>query len=1673
VDLVVSLGPPPVGTVPSVLGLSQSGAQADIGAAGFLLGAVGGQFNAAVPPGVVVSQDPAAGTAAPAGSLVSLVTSLGVPPGDIDADGDGVTGNQGDCDDTNPDIRPGAVDIAGDGVDQNCNGRDSIAGDDTPPTVAIDAPAETTVVTLATDVIGTATDAAFLRYTLARAPVNSAEVTTLASGTSPVVAGVLGRLDPTLLENGLYRLRLTAEDVNGQVAVAEQVVQVNGAKVGHARLSFLDLEVPVAGIPIRIVRTYDSRVTAQRDFGVGWSLDVRQGAYQHNRAPGLGWQIVESPGPLGLPCQTARETLFHVTQIWLSDREVYTFKPRLANLAAVVGGCVADVRFEFLDGTTPGARLDVLGNTQVLYTSGHDVRDFGGGEDTGLVYDPPLVRLTTRDRRVIDLDRAAGIVRIQDANANALTIGEGGIVHSSGKGIAFQRDPEGRITRITDPAGDTLHYTYDASGDLATLTTRTGTIVTHTYDDSHRLATIVDGLGHVLFRAEYDDQGRLRATQDADGGRIELAHDLDAARSTLVNRAGDTTVYQYDERGNVVRVVDGLGHPTTLAYGPFDTLLSTVDALGNTSVSTYDDQGNLLTRRDPLGHVTSYTYDAHGQVLTSTDALGRTTTHTYDARGNRLSTAGPDGDVWRAVYDAQGNLLRSIDPAGHASTFAYDVFGRLTRETTPCGGEARYQYDALGRRVRVLVIRTLASGNREEIVTGHTYDVEGRPIRTTNHDGLFVSREFDATGNLRATVDRLGRRTAYTYTPAGRLAGITFPDGGRQTHAYDAAGRLTRSTDPSDRTVTHVYDALGQETSVIASDGATTTITYDAAGRLLTETDALGRATSYAYDAAGRPISATDPLGRVTRYTYDAVGNLSSATDANGRVTAYEYDADNRRTRVVHPDGTSTRFTYDFAGRVTSTTDQANLTTAYGYDACGRLVSVTDALGRTTAYTYDDRGDRLSQTDPAGRITTWAYDAFRRPVRRTLPLGMSEAFAYDAVGNTIARTDFGGRTTSFAYDAANRLATKSFPDGSAVSFTYTPTGDRLTARDARGTTTYRHDTAGRVLEIVHPDGTPISYAYDAAGNRITVNVPSGTTTFDYDALNRVAAVIEPDGARTSYRYDPVGNLLGVDYPNGVHTERTYDTLNRLVTVETRGPGDSLVSAYTYTLGPIGNRVQVTEQDGRTVSYGYDALYRLVQERITGPGLGDRTIGYAYDLAGNRTARTDSAGGPTTYSYDANDRLVSENGGAFTYDAEGNLLTQPDGRRYRYDAESRLIEAETPARVVTYTYDADGARVRSSAGGAVTTYLVDTHRQHSQVLEERDGTGALLAANVFGGDLIRRQQGATRAYHHADGQRSVRHLTDPDGLVTDRYTYDAFGVLLNHTGSSANPYLYAGEQLDPRLGEYYLRARYYQPGRGRFSTMDPVAPVATDPRSLNRYVYAFSDPVNRRDPSGEFGLAEAMISVSISGILAQLSLPGVAPAEVPILHVDYSEVETFQDPHTKGGRYQDVGRILLGAIQQARQDFVDYNVKVLGWHSAQARSAVTAAAWSPGSVEAKVLEKTISIIPANLTGCSDHAWGCAPVEGARGFIFLSDHLNEVRPAQLRPPAWKGHPDDGMGVLLGNSISHEAGHLYGIKHPPAARGIMDPGTNCGVRCKIRGRYWDRPSKDVLERVLGLKP
>jgi RHS repeat-associated protein len=133
---------------------------------------------------------------------------------------------------------------------------------------------------------------------------------------------------------------------------------------------------------------------------------------------------------------------------------------------------------------------------------------------------------------------------------------------------------------------------------------------------------------------------------------------------------------------------------------------------------------------------------------------------------------------------------------------------------------------------------------------------------------------------------------------------------------------------------------------------------------------------------------------------------------------------------------------------------------------------------------------------------------------------------------------------------------------------------------------------------------------------------------------------------------------------------------------------------------------------------------------------------------------------------------------------------------------------------------------------------------------------------------------------ADGHGSTRLLTDTNGVISDRYSYDAYGNALDFTFGTLTPLrtvmLYSGERFDSDLQQYYLRARYYNPTVGRFGTQDQMDGTPNDPLSLHRYAYCQNNPVDGRDPSGNdlIGLSLTMsigigLDLAYNGAVAYL------------------------------------------------------------------------------------------------------------------------------------------------------------------------------------------------------------
>nr|WP_243182915.1 RHS repeat-associated core domain-containing protein [Anaerosolibacter carboniphilus] len=159
-----------------------------------------------------------------------------------------------------------------------------------------------------------------------------------------------------------------------------------------------------------------------------------------------------------------------------------------------------------------------------------------------------------------------------------------------------------------------------------------------------------------------------------------------------------------------------------------------------------------------------------------------------------------------------------------------------------------------------------------------------------------------------------------------------------------------------------------------------------------------------------------------------------------------------------------------------------------------------------------------------------------------------------------------------------------------------------------------------------------------------------------------------------------------------------------------------------------------------------------------------------------------------------------------------------------------------------------ASVNAETGGIAeekSNYIYDG----TKVILETDGSGKVLAENVYGLNLITRTANNERAYYLYNAHGDVTALTDQTGKVLGTYQYDAFGNIKEKTYSKPNPYTYAGYRYDEEMDLYYLNARYYDPKIARFLTEDTYRGRLSDPLSLNLYTYCHNEPIMYIDPSG--------------------------------------------------------------------------------------------------------------------------------------------------------------------------------------------------------------------------------
>ncbi len=356
----------------------------------------------------------------------------------------------------------------------------------------------------------------------------------------------------------------------------------------------------------------------------------------------------------------------------------------------------------------------------------------------------------------------------------------------------------------------------------------------------------------------------------------------------------------------------------------------------------------------------------------------------------------------------------------------------------------------------------------------------------------------------------------------------------------------------------------------------------------------------------------------------------------------------------------------------------------------------------------------------------------------------------------------------------------------------------------------------------------VMYKYDAKGNLYTVtDVTTGS-----------------DKLMAKYSYDANDNLSSVTYGNGTSTIYTYNNGNMIQTVSNIGADNKNMSYYSYDYYLDGN-VSQQNRNGVKCYYDYDEFSRIIDEDY------DREeIDYFYDAAGNRTLKKicdDNGDTDVNYTYDLNNRLLEESTNYYSknktdvtkyvYDNNGNqikkigyitkgvngspsqdLVSENELNNtyeiYKYNEFNEMTSFESNKESKwEYAYLPNGLRYRKSNASNFDRYVWD---RNGNIIAEMNGEGNLTNKYVRGNKLISKNG---NEYFGYDGHGSVVNISNESGKSIKSYDYDAFGVELNRDVNDTNLFRYCGEQYDNETDSIYLRARYYNPSLGRFTTED--------------------------------------------------------------------------------------------------------------------------------------------------------------------------------------------------------------------------------------------------------------
>jgi len=1014
----------------------------------------------------------------------------------------------------------------------------------------------------------------------------------------------------------------------------------------------------------------------------------------------------------------------------------------------------------------------------------------------------------------------------------------------------------GQLNAITLPDGKRVEFAYDERRNLTRARYPDGNTREYHYEDTHwphHLTGLTDRTGVRFASWEYDDHGRARLSEHANGvERVSIIHPdpVTIARGDIVetrvnNSLDQQSVYRWVQTKDDAepRLLSSRGAgcascpPTGLDFdydleGRLTSIVrSGTGASGglHTSSLHYDDLGRLteIRRTESTGETRlverrGYEGDSLQPGSTRYPSVNPEGEHVVevhrDADGRTLSIAesgfSPDGDgqflpvsrTTRFGYD--GKRLVAIDgpreDVDDVTRFAWNDRHQLI-EIAPPGQPALrvVRHDDYGRP---LEYRLGSSADTARSPVQLAYNVGGRVSRVS-HRGQSIELGYDAEQRLISFVDTKGKRFRARRDEAGRIEQWLDDRGRAVDFELDTESRLIGQTwsgmsGEVTRSLRHLFDASGRaESSAISVyDHASgnpvqqnLSYLYGADNRLAAAVDdGTGARATLEYDALDEVLGWSMPADPVAERHHDHKGQEIGLTDVRSNRTDYLKDDFGRVVRLDSPD--------------TGVSD-------YRYDAADNRIYKRDADGEVTTYNWDE-ASRLVRKESSDGVTTYAYDSATGQLVHTANIAGEESFSYNDEAQLVEHTrriDDRTFVTAYVYGADGQLQGKTLPNGVGLRYHYHEDGanrGELRAVTQESLFGLRQETLIAEIDLDGRDGQSGHLSHNGLRTRRDVT-PDG----------RITSIDVAGSMRLDYRYDDAGRIVGIDDGAAVHVYG-YDS-GRLSNATLSG------RSYRFGYDAIGNRTSTSVSDS-------EGAVRDERHRHAAPGDGNRLIETVDQMSG-----------------------LSE---TYRFSANGAPIEARDELRYEYNTDQRPVRVyQSDELLAEYAYNSFGERIRKVVYRGdqkrVTYFLYDGH----ELTAEIDGDSGAYKQTVFlDSQPVAFLDGNDIHAIHIDQLGTPRLLTDSRGEVVWRANYTPFGEAEVLIDTVEFAHRLPGQYADAETGTHYNYYRDYDPATGRYLTSDPIGLKG----GINTYAYVENDPLGQSDV---LGLAPGDTDIVLDGV----------------------------------------------------------------------------------------------------------------------------------------------------------------------------------------------------------------